>query len=418
MHEAAIVTKVFLVLLIVKGLLEAWLDSRQKANIRRNQNLVPARFADTISLSDHQKAADYTVAKINTSQFFHIIDVFVLLIWTIGGGLNSLSSVVELTGVQSELWQGTLFIGLFILINGMIGLPRSIYSTFVLEERFGFNKTTPKTFVLDLIKGTLVGVVIGLPIILGVLWIMQALGQSWWFWAWVFMTAFQLILVWAYPTFIAPLFNKFSPMEEGETKNRVEALLERTGFHSKGLFVMNASMRSAHGNAYFTGFGKNKRIVFFDTLLKTLEPAEVEAVLAHELGHFKKKHIVKGMVKALGLSLIGFWVLGQLSTWQPFFDGLNAGVATNAKALLLFMLVAGVFTFPLTPLSAWMSRKYEFEADDFAAKNAQAKDLITALVKLYKDNANTLTPDPIYSAWYHSHPPALTRVSHLESLGS
>lgn len=413
-QEAAVVTKVFLVLLVAKGLLESWLDARQKANIRRNQDQVPARFADTISLSDHQKAADYTVAKINTAQFFHLIDVIVLLVWTLGGGLQSLDALVKLTGVESALWQGTLYIGFFIIINGVIGLPRSIYSTFVLEERFGFNKTTAKTFFLDLIKGTVVGTLIGLPIILGILWIMQALGASWWFWAWVFMTIFQLTLVWAYPTFIAPLFNKFSPMEEGETKNRVEALLSRTGFESKGLFVMDASIRSAHGNAYFTGFGKNKRIVFFDTLLKTLAPAEVEAILAHELGHFKKKHIVKGMAKALLLSLVGFWILGQLASWQPFFDGLNAGAATNAKALLLFMLVAGVFTFPLTPISAWMSRKHEFEADDFAAENAEAKDLITALVKLYKDNANTLTPDHIYSAWYHSHPPALTRVSHLE----
>lgn len=416
MQEAAYVTKIFLFLLVAKGLLEAWLDSRQKANIRRNQNSVPERFSETIALSDHQKAADYTVAKINTAQFFHLIDVIVLLVWTIGGGLKALTSLVELTGVESTLWQGTLFIGFFILINGLLSLPQSIYSTFVLETRFGFNKTTPKTFVIDLIKGTLVGCLIGLPIILGILWIMQGLGQSWWLYAWLFMTLFQLTLVWAYPTFIAPLFNKFSPLPEGETKNRVEALLSRTGFNSKGLFVMDASMRSSHGNAYFTGFGKNKRIVFFDTLLKTLEPAEVEAVLAHELGHFKKKHIVKGMVKGLVLSLIGFWVLGMLANWAPFFAGLNAGEISNAKALILFMLVAGVFTFPLTPISAWMSRKYEFEADAFAAEHAQAKDLITALVKLYKDNASTLTPDPVYSAWYHSHPPALTRVHHLEQL--
>src|SRR5690606_7663343 len=242
MEQAAIVAKVFLVLLVVKGLLESWLDSRQKANIRRNQNEVPARFADTISLSDHQKAADYTVAKINTSQFFHLIDVFILLVWTLGGGLQSLDALVQLTGVESQLWQGTIFIELFIVINSLIGLPRTISSTFVLDEAFGFNKTTPKMFIVDLVKGTVVGTLIGLPIILGILWIMQALGQTWWFWAWVFMTIFQLTLVWAYPTFIAPLFNKFSPMEEGETKNRVEALLSRTGFHSKGLFVMDASI--------------------------------------------------------------------------------------------------------------------------------------------------------------------------------
>lgn len=418
MSQAAVVTKVFLVLLIVKGLVEAWLDSRQKNNIRKHQNNVPPRFNDSISLGEHQKAADYTVAKLNTAQFFHLIEVFILLVWTVGGGLKSLDKLVILTGVESPLWQGAIFIGFFVLINGLLGLPHSIYSTFVLEERFGFNKTTVKTFIQDLVKGTLLGVLIGLPMVLGIIWIMNVLGNNWWFWAWAFMTVIQLSLVWAYPTFIAPLFNKFYPMEEGETKERVEALLNRTDFRSNGLFVMDASMRSSHGNAYFTGFGKSKRIVFFDTLLKSLEPAEVEAVLAHELGHFKKKHILKGMVKALIMSLIGFWVLGQLSNWQPFFDGLNAGTANNAKALILFMLVAGVFTFPLTPLSAWMSRKNEFEADEFAAKNAQAKDLITALVKLYKENANTLTPDPIYSAWYHSHPPALVRVNHLESIGS
>lgn len=418
MQEAAIVTKTFLFFLIAKGLLEAWLDARQKNHIKKNIQEVPARFASNISLGDHQKAADYTVAKINTAQFFHLTEVIILLLWTVGGGLQSLDYVVAQFSISSPLWEGAAYIALFTLINGVLGLPRSIYSTFVLEERFGFNKTTPKMFVIDMIKGTVVGLIIGTPLLLGILWIMRALGDAWWFWAWAFMTTVQLILVWAYPTFIAPLFNKFYPMEDGETKERVEALLARTGFHSKGLFVMDASIRSSHGNAYFTGFGKNKRIVFFDTLLKTLEPAEVEAVLAHELGHFKRKHIVKGMAKALLLSLVGFWILGTLSTWSPFFLGLNAGVTSNAKALILFMLVAGVFTFPLTPISAWMSRKHEFEADEFAAHNADANKLISALVKLYKDNANTLTPDPVYSAWYHSHPPALIRVNHLEGIKS
>ncbi|MBH47671.1 MAG: peptidase M48 [Halobacteriovorax sp.] len=416
MIESAVVTKIFLILLVSKGLIEAWLDSRQKNNIRKNQEAVPERFKDSITLSEHQKAADYTVAKLNSAQFFNLVGVFILLIWTLGGGLKTIDQLVALTGVESTLWQGVIFIGFFSLINGFLGLPQSIYSTFVLEERFGFNKTTVKTFIMDMVKGTVLGICIGLPMLLGILWIMNALGSSWWFWAWAFMTVLQLGLVWAYPTFIAPLFNKFYPMEDGETKNRVEALLSRTDFHSKGLFVMDASMRSSHGNAYFTGFGKSKRIVFFDTLLKSLEPAEVEAVLAHELGHFKKKHILKGMVKALGLSLVGFWILGQLYQSPAFFEGLNAGSMSNAKALLLFMLVAGVFTFPMTPISAWLSRKNEFEADEFAAKNARAQDLITALVKLYKENANTLTPDPIYSAWYHSHPPALIRVNHLEKL--
>ena len=418
MSQAAMFTKVFLVFLVLKGLIEAWLDSRQKNNIRKNQDQVPERFKEFITLGDHQKAADYTVAKLNASQLFKLLEVFILLLWTLGGGLQSLDQLVLATGVHSPLWQGVVFIAFFTIINGFLGLPQSIYTTFVLEERFGFNKTTPKTFIIDMLKGTVLGIIIGLPLILGILWIMNALGTTWWAYAWAFMTVVQLTIVWAYPTFIAPLFNKFYPMEDGETKTRVEKLLERTDFKSNGLFVMDASIRSSHGNAYFTGFGKTKRIVFFDTLLKSLAPGEVEAVLAHELGHFKKKHILKGMVKALIMSLIGFWVLGQLAYWQPFYEGLNAGTMSNAKALILFSLAAGVFTFPLTPLSAWMSRKNEFEADEFAAKNAEANDLINALVKLYKENANTLTPDAIYSSWYHSHPPALIRVNHLESFSS
>ncbi len=418
MSHAEIFTKVFLVLLVSKGLIEAWLDSRQKNNIRKNQEKVPEKFSHTITLGDHQKAADYTIAKLNTSQFFSLIEVFILLVWTLGGGLKSLDHLVGLSGVESPLWQGVLFIVFFSLINGVLSFPQSIYSTFVLEKRFGFNKTTPKTFVIDMIKGTILGFLIGVPLILGILWIMNALGDSWWAYAWAFMTAVQLTIVWAYPTFIAPLFNKFYPMEDGETKDRVEKLLVRTDFQSNGLFVMDASMRSSHGNAYFTGFGKSKRIVFYDTLLKSLEPGEVEAILAHELGHFKKKHIIKMIAKAFIMSLIGFWILGQLANWQPFFDGMNAGSMTHAKALILFSLVAGVFTFPTTPLYSWMSRKHEFEADEFAATYSQANDLINALVKLYKENASTLTPDSIYSSWYHSHPPALIRVQYIESLGS
>jgi STE24 endopeptidase len=297
-----------------------------------------------------------------------------------------------------------------------LSIPQSIYTTFVVEERFGFNKTTPKTFLIDMLKGAVVGSIIGLPLIYGILWIMQALGTFWWVYAWGFMTVFQLFIIWAYPNFIAPLFNKFSPLEEGETKNKILELLKRTHFESDGLFVMDASTRSSHGNAYFTGFGKTKRIVFFDNLLKTLAPAEVEAVLAHELGHFKKKHIIKGLIKGIVMSFIGFAILGWLKTWVPFYYGHGVEAVTNHTALLLFVMVSGVYTFWITPLMALSSRKFEFEADEFAAKHAQAEDLIHALVKLYKDNASTLTPDPIYSAYYHSHPPALIRVQHLEKL--
>lgn len=417
MSNTYIVTKVFLAVLILKGLIESWLEHKNKNHILTHSSAVPDKFKDSITLEEHQKAATYSATKIRVGQFFNIINVLVLLGWTIFGGLSFLNDYVATLG-QGPIVTGVIFFGIFTVISSLIGLPQSIYSTFVIEERFGFNKTTPKLFFVDLFKGLALGIVIGLPILAAILWIMTALGKSWWLWAFAFLTAFQFILIWAYPRFIAPLFNKFSPLDEGETKNKVEGLLQRTGFTSNGLFVMDASVRSSHGNAYFTGFGKNKRIVFFDTLIKTLDPEEVEAVLAHELGHFKRKHIVKGMARSIFFSFIGFAVLGQLINWAPFFKGHGVENPSLHAALLLFAIVSGIYTFFLTPLGAKISRKYEFEADEFAAKYAKATSLITALVKLYKENASTLTPDPTYSAWYHSHPPALIRVNHLESLKS
>jgi STE24 endopeptidase len=293
-------------------------------------------------------------------------------------------------------------------------MPLSLYRTFVLEERFGFNKMTPATFLMDLLKGAALSLLIGIPVVMLILWLMESAGSLWWLYAWAALTAFSLLMTWAYPKFIAPLFNKFSPLEEGEVADRLNALLTRTGFNSKGVFIMDGSRRSAHGNAYFTGFGKNNRIVFFDTLLKHLTPAQVEAVLAHELGHFKRKHIVKGMALSMIMTLTGFavlaWLMGQ--TW--FYTSLSISQPSTYMALLLFVLVSPAFTFFIGPIMAWWSRKHEFEADEFAAQQSSGTELIAALVGLYKENASTLTPDPWYSAFYDSHPPAAIRIAHLQ----
>jgi STE24 endopeptidase len=382
-------------------------------HILKNRKEVPAKFAGQISLEDHQKAADYSVTKIKTSQFFNLIAYAILLGWTLGGGLDYLNTIVKGLG-YSELWTGVLFFFAFSFVNSIISLPETLYKTFVIEERFGFNKTTFKLFVVDMIKGMVLALIIGTPILAGILWIMNALGEYWWAYAWAFLSVIQLLLMWIYPTFIAPLFNKFTPLEDGEVKDKILELLKRTGFESNGLFVMDASKRSGHGNAYFTGFGKNKRIVFFDTLINTLNPSEVEAVLAHELGHFKRKHVLKLMVKAFVFSFIGLFILGQLMKADWFFTGHGVNTTETYMALILFTMVSGIYTFFVTPISSWTSRKYEFEADEFAATHSEASDLINALVKMYKDNASTLTPDPAYSAFYHSHPPALIRVNFLE----
>jgi STE24 endopeptidase len=417
MQSYQYVTILFISFLMVKEIIESILEYRNKKNVIKNRNKVPVNFMEKVTLEEHQKAADYTVAKINAGQIFNLIDFFILLGWTIGGGLNQLDMWVRSLGISS-LWMGGVFIFSFGIISYILHLPHSLYSTFILEEKFGFNKTTPKTFVIDTIKSLVLSVLIGGPLILAILWVMERYRDNWWIIAWALLTSFQLLMVWAYPVFIAPLFNKFSHLEDGEVKNKVLDLLKRTGFKSKGLFVMNASMRSSHGNAYFTGFGKNKRIVFFDTLIKTLEPDEVESVLAHELGHYKKKHILKSMIKSILITLLGFFILKKVYDWSPFYLGHGARISSSYMALLLFGLVSGIYTFFLTPINAWFSRKNEFEADEFAAENSKASKLISALVKLYKDNASTLTPDPLYSSYHYSHPPALERVKFLEKLSS
>lgn len=413
--EATTVTKIFLLALLSKKLVQSYLDHRNKRHIIENRPQVPLKFRAQISLEDHQKAADYSVAKINCASVFNFIDLLILLTWTLGGGLNALNIFV-LNYNLGPIWSGVAFFLGLSLISSLLSLPQSIYTTFVLEERFGFNRTNVKTFIVDMLKGGFIALIITIPLLYVLLSIMQRLGDQWWIWAWAFLTAIQLIMLWAYPVFIAPLFNKFSALAEGETKVRILALLERTGFTSNGLFVMDASKRSSHGNAYFTGLGKNKRIVFFDNLIKTLTAPEIEAVLAHELGHFKKKHVMKQLIKGMAMSFAGLFILGQLLKSPSFFAGHGVSSMETYMALILFMMVAGIYTFWLTPLSSYTSRKHEFEADEFAANHSQATDLISALVKLYKDNASTLTPDPWYSQFYHSHPPALIRVQFLEGL--
>jgi len=339
----------------------------------------------------------------------------VLLGWTLGGGLELLNSFVTRLPYGAVI-TGTVFILGLMIISSIIDMPVSLYQTFVLEERFGFNKTTVATFILDLLKGFMLMLLIGAPLLATVLWIMEKMGVYWWLYVWLVWTGFSLIMLWAYPVFIAPLFNKFRPLAEGSTRERIQSLLQRTGFKSKGIFVMDGSRRSAHGNAYFTGFGKNKRIVFFDTLLETLSDPEMEAVLAHELGHFKRHHVIKRMVVIFSTSLVGLFILGWLMQQSWFYSGLGVSTPSTYMALTLFMIAGPVFTFFLNPLSSWFSRKHEFEADEFAATTASASDLVNALVKMYKENAATLTPDNLHSAFYDSHPPAPIRIAHLQEI--
>ena len=389
-----------------------WLKLRHIRFIAAHRNAVPADFATRIPLAAHQKAADYTVDRNKTVIFTTILDASLLLILTLGGGLAWLHDfwAARLDGLA----YGLAMIFSLMLLSGMLDLPVSLYRQFVIEARYGFNRMTLGLFFADLAKQTLLGIAIGAPLILAVLWLMGAMGPNWWLYVWVFWSAFNLLAMFVYPTWIAPLFNKFSPLEDGEMKSRIEALLNRCGFRSSGLFVMDGSKRSNHGNAYFTGFGNNKRIVFFDTLLSRLSPPEIEAVLAHELGHFRKKHVVKHIIVMFASSLVLLWLLGQLIDAPWFFHGLGVPAQNTTLALILFFLVMPIFTFPFSPLTSYLSRKHEFEADAYAAEHTAAADLGRALVKLYEDNASTLTPDPIHSMFYDSHPPAAQRIARLQ----
>ncbi|MFZ6801529.1 M48 family metallopeptidase [Undibacterium sp. Di24W] len=407
----------FVVFLGITVSLQFWLSSRQLRHVARHRSAVPAEFAEKISLEAHQKAADYTIAKTHFGLISLFVSVLVLLGFTLFGGLQLLAATLFQWLGNGMSYQLSLLVA-FTLISGAIDLPFELYRQFVLEEKFGFNKMTLKLFFTDMIKSSVIGAAIGLPLVWVVISLMDKSGNLWWLYAWLVFSGFQLLMMLIFPTWIAPLFNKFTPLADEALRTRIEGLMQRVGFASSGLFVMDGSKRSAHGNAYFSGFGKTKRIVFFDTLIERLAPQEVEAVLAHELGHFKLKHIVKRMVVMFAVSLGFLALLGYLKQQIWFYTGLSVdpisfASSNSAMALILFMLTLPVFTFILSPITSISSRKHEFEADAFAVKHTNANDLVSALVKLYEDNASTLTPDPVHSAFYDSHPPASIRIAHL-----
>ena len=397
------------------GIFVQWFLVQKHINcVRSNRNDVPEAFNDKISLEAHQKAADYTEAKVKTGLFELIIGSALLLLWTLAGGLQFLDNWWRTFGM-SEILTGTALILSIFAIMAILELPLSLFKIFKIEQSFGFNKMTPKIFFVDLLKNTIVGFLIGAPLLLFVLWIMENSGTYWWIYVWFTWLTFSLLMMWAYPAFIAPIFNKFRTLENDELKTRIENLLARNGFKSNGIFVMDGSTRSTHGNAYFTGLGANKRIVFFDTLINELSYDEIEAVLAHELGHFKCNHIRKRISLLAAIFFIGLGILGWLINQAWFYNGLGIEQMSTYIALLLFVMISPAFTFFLQPIFSFISRQHEFEADDFAAGQAQTENLITALVNLYRENANTLTPDPLYSAFHDSHPPAPIRIAHLKN---
>jgi STE24 endopeptidase len=416
MSYSLIFTIAFAVALVAGLLVKFWLASRQVRHVAQHRGAVPEAFAQTITLAAHQKAADYTIAKARFGLVEMAWGTALLLGWTLLGGLDVLNKLL-LAWVGGGMVQQLALLAVFALIGGLLELPFTLWQTFRLEERFGFNKMTWKLWLVDTVKSTLLGALIGLPIAALILWLMGAAGTLWWLWAWAAWMGFNLLLMLIYPTFIAPLFNKFKPLDDPTLKARVTALMKRCGFAAKGLFVMDGSTRSAHANAYFTGFGASKRVVFYDTLLRQLNVGEVEAVLAHELGHFKHRHIVKRLVAMFALSLAGFALLGWVSTQVWFYTGLgvqpNMTAPNSALALLLFMIAVPVFGFFVAPLPARLSRKHEFEADAYAVAQTSGADLSAALLKLYQDNASTLTPDPVYARFYYSHPPAVERLAAL-----
>jgi STE24 endopeptidase len=405
-------TLLFLLALALTTALRLWLDMRHLRHVVVHRNQVPPDFAGRIDLADHRKAADYTVAKVRVGMLEIAIDTLVLLVLTIGGALGMIDQALR-GFLGGGYLQGLALFACVGLLGFVIGLPASLYRTFRIEARFGFNKLTWPLWFADLAKGAALTVLIGGPLLLAVLWLMDVMGKNWWLYVWLVWLGTNLLVLFLYPTVIAPLFNKFTPLEDASLKARIETLLTRCGFTSSGLFVMDGSKRSAHGNAYFTGFGRAKRIVFFDTLLEKLAPQEIEAVLAHELGHFKHRHVIKRIALSGALSLAFLWLLGQLIDQPWFFAGLNVGAGGTAMGLLLFSMVLPVFLFPLAPLTSAFSRKHEYEADAYAARQTAAADLITALAKLYRDNAATLTPDPLHSLFHDSHPPASQRIARL-----
>ena len=409
-------TWTFLAALAAATLTRLWLAQRQVAHVRAHRDAVPPTFADAIPLSAHQKAADYTVAKARLGMLDVLLGAAALLVLTLGGLLQWMAARWGLLFEPGGLAHGVALVAGAMVLLSALELPLAVTRTFVIEARFGFNRMSVALFVADLAKHALLGAALGLPLLALVLWLMGRMGELWWLYVWLAWIAFNLTILLLYPTVIAPLFNKFSPLQDPALAGRIERLLARCGFTSNGLYVIDGSRRSAHGNAYFTGFGAAKRIVFFDTLLSRLAPAEVEAVLAHELGHYRRHHVWKRIALLFALSLGLLWLLGRLLHEPWFYDGLAAGAPGDAMGLLLFVLVLPVFTFFLQPLTSLVSRRHEFEADSYAAAHASAAELVRALVKLYHDNAATLTPDPLHSAFYDSHPPAARRVARLQAL--
>ena len=415
---ASTLTFVFIGLLIATTLTRLWLGSRHIGYVQAHRGQVPMAFKESISLQSHQKAADYSADKTQLVLVEAVVQALLLALLTIGGGLQLIDNFWQNIMPNYDIIRGALVICSALFISSLIDLPFEYYKTFNIDEKFGFNKMTLNMFFSDLVKHSLVGLALGLPILFAALWLMQGAGQYWWFYLWVVWSVFNILMLAVYPTFIAPLFNKFTPLADENLKTRIEALLTKCGFKSQGLFVMDGSTRSGHGNAYFTGFGSSKRVVFFDTLLSRLNGEEIEAVLAHELGHFKHHHVIKRIAMMFFVSFLGLALLGWLMNQAWFYNGLGVTEASNYMALILFLLVSPVFLFLLRPLMASYSRKNEFEADDYAAKHADANKLVDALVKLYRDNASTLTPDPLHSAFYDSHPPASIRIAKLAAYTS
>ena len=409
-------TALFISALLANAIVKLWLAYRQLDHVAAHRAEVPLAFRDRVDLAAHQKAADYTRAQILFGIVSVLFDTALLLAFTVGGGIQWLSDLTSaLSG--NALLQGMAAIVAVLMLHSLLESPFDLYRIFRIEARFGFNKMTLKLYLQDALKGLLLGAAFGLPLLFGVLWLMERMGELWWLYVWGVWVAFNLLLLFIYPSFIAPLFNKFEPLQDEAQKAHIEALLKKCGFAASGLFVMDGSKRSTHGNAYFTGFGRTKRIVFFDTLLQRLTPDEVDAVLAHELGHFRLHHVLKRITLTFAVSLAFLWGLAQLLHAGWFYHGLGVTTQSTALALLLFFLVLPVFTFLLHPLVSAYSRKHEFEADAYAAQQTDAREMVNALVKLYQDNAKTLTPDPVYATFYESHPPAPIRIAHLQRLG-
>ena len=405
---------VFIAALALATATRVWLALRHLDHVQRHRDAVPAEFARDISLDTHRHAADYSCAKTQLSLISSLFECALLLALTFGGALQWLADLTA-GWFDPGVMRGVALLVLLGTLSSILDLPFAWYRTFTIEQRFGFNKMTPRMFVVDTLKNAAIAAALGIPLAACILWVMERAGGLWWFYAWLIWVGFNLLILTVYPVWIAPLFNKFVPLDDAQLKERIERLLERCGFKAQGLMVMDGSRRSSHGNAYFTGFGKSKRIVFFDTLLTRLLPNEVEAVLAHELGHFKLKHVIKRIAWIFIASLGFLWLLAQLMSQPWFYQGLNVQTQSTAMALVLFFIVMPQFIFLLHPVTSFYSRKHEFEADRYAAQHASAGDLVSALVKLYKDNAATLTPDPLHSMFYDSHPPATLRIARLQA---